>query len=77
MTMWFFTCVGRGRCLQRPRRFGYMKIIARHALEGELPRAALVLNRSATNSTRRCWRPVLVEDQPEAALLDQRVVASR
>ena len=39
-----------------PRRFGYMKIIARNAIEDEPLLKGSVPNRSATNSMRRCWR---------------------
>ena len=39
-----------------PRRFGYMKIIARNAMEDEPLLKGSVPNRSAMNSMRRCWR---------------------
>ena len=60
-----------------PRRFGYMKVIARKGLEDEPLLRVLVLNRSAMNSTPTCWRALCASKKTslKAALLDQRVVA--
>ena len=61
-----------------PRRFGYMKIIARNALEDEpLLAGGSAPSRSAMNSMPRCWRAPAPTSKTslKAALLDQRVVA--
>ena len=55
------TCVfhmssGAAIVFNDPRRFGYMKIIARNALEDEPLLRGSAPSRSATNSMRRCWR---------------------